>query len=112
MTDTDKYIEAYSEKKFWHKLTRFGKTAGVAVVEKALLLFYATQEESVPLWAKTTMLGALGYFLSPIDAIPDLTPMLGYSDDLGVLVLAIATVSTYVNDNVRLKAKDKIAEWF
>ena len=48
----------------------------------------------------------------PLDAIADLTPAVGYADDLGVLVLAIAAVATYINDDVRAKAAAKMRAWF
>ena len=112
MTDIDEYQDAYTEHSFWEKLGRFAKSAGKEVVEKALLLFYAGQEEKAPAWAKTTIVAALGYFIMPLDAIADLTPAVGYADDLGVLVLALAAVATYINDNVREKTALKMREWF
>ena len=112
MQKTDSHIVHYSEKGLWAKLRHYAKSAGLAVVEKVLLLYYASQEDSVPLWAKTTMLGALGYFISPIDAIPDLTPVLGYSDDLSILILAISVVAMHINDDARRKARAKLGDWF
>ncbi|MEP4148043.1 MAG: DUF1232 domain-containing protein [Halioglobus sp.] len=112
MTEHNEYEEAFSEDSFWEKLKRYAKTAGREVVEKALLLFYAMQEEKAPAWAKATIAGALGYFIVPIDAIADLTPAVGYADDLGVLALALAAVATYINDDVRRKTAEKIDAWF
>ncbi|HHU79247.1 MAG TPA: DUF1232 domain-containing protein, partial [Clostridiales bacterium] len=63
-------------------------------------------------WAKATIMGALGYFISPIDAILDITPVVGYADDLGVLILALASVALLINDDVKAKAKKKLKEWF
>lgn len=103
---------AYSENRFWTKLKRYAKTAGTEVVEKALLLFYAAQEEKAPAWAKGTIAAALGYFIVPLDAITDLAPGIGYADDLGVLVLAIAAVARYINDDVRAKTAKKMLNWF
>lgn len=112
MTDHNEYEQAYSETGFREKLKHFAKAAGREVVEKALLLYYAMQEEKAPAWAKATIAAALGYFIVPLDAIPDLTPAAGYADDLGVLVLAIAAVAAYINDDVRHKAAEKIEKWF
>jgi uncharacterized membrane protein YkvA (DUF1232 family) len=112
MADIEEYQDAYTERSFWEKLGRFAKSAGKEVVEKALLLFYAGQEENAPAWAKTTIIAALGYFIVPLDAIADLTPAVGYADDLGVLVLALAAVATYINDNVREKTALKMRDWF
>lgn len=112
MSENAQYQQAFTENSFWQKLRRYAKSAGREVVEKALLLFYAAQEEQAPRWAKATIAGALGYFIVPIDAIADLTPGVGYADDLGVLVLAIAAVASYINDDVRDKADAKMRAWF
>ena len=112
MTEHNEYEEAFSDKGFWKKLKHYARSAGREVVEKALLLYYAMQEEKAPAWAKATIAGALGYFIVPLDAITDLTPAVGYADDLGVLALAIAAVATYINDDVRAKAAVKMRDWF
>ncbi len=112
MSNDNEFEEAYSEAGFWKKLQRYALLAGREVVEKALLLYYAMQEEKAPAWAKATIAGALGYFIVPLDAIADLTPAVGYADDLGVLALAVAAVATYINDDVRRKTADKMRDWF
>lgn len=111
-SEHNEFEQAYSDSGFWDKLRRFGKSAGREVIEKALLLYYAMQEEKAPAWAKTTIIAALGYFIVPLDAIADLTPAVGYADDLGVLALAVAAVATYINDDVRAKAKSRMTDWF
>ena len=106
------YTGKFSENKFWQKLKHYAKQAGLKTVYVALLLFHAYKRKDTPSWAKHTILGALGYFLSPIDAIPDLTPILGYTDDIGVLTFGLVTVAAYVNDDVRQKAKTQLSKWF
>lgn len=112
MSEDNKFEVAYSEDNFWNKLKRYALSAGAEVVEKTLLLYYAAQEEDAPAWAKGTIAAALGYFIVPLDAIADLAPAVGYADDLGVLVLAIAAVSRYINDDVRAKTRRKMKAWF
>ena len=112
MNDHNEFEDAYSEQSFWRKLQRYALLAGREVVEKALLLYYAMQEDKAPTWAKATIAGALGYFIVPLDAIADLTPAVGYADDLGVLALAVAAVATYINEDVRRKTADKLRDWF
>ena len=112
MSNHNEFEEAYSDSGFWKKLQRYALLAGREVVEKALLLYYAMQEEKAPAWAKATIAGALGYFIVPLDAIADLTPAVGYADDLGVLVLAVAAVAAYINDDVKRKAAEKMHTWF
>jgi len=112
MDEEPNYPDVYSDDSFWEKLAGYAKLAGKEVVEKALLLYYAGHEEDAPAWAKTAIVGSLGYFIAPLDAIVDLTPVVGYADDLGVLALALAAVATYVNDNVREKTAVKMRNWF
>lgn len=104
--------EHYSEESFWEKIKRFGKKAGAKVVYAALLLFYCLKDRDVPAWAKTTIIGALAYFISPVDVIPDVMPVAGFTDDLGTLIAALAVVAVYINDDIKLKAQEKVTEWF
>ncbi|WP_211605080.1 YkvA family protein [Vreelandella arcis] len=55
------------------------------------------------MWAKTTIYGALGYFISPVDAIPDLAPIVGYADDIGVLAGALAMVAAHIKGSTMNK---------
>ncbi|MFV8817458.1 YkvA family protein [Haliea sp. E17] len=112
MTDENPYPEAYSEQGLKEKLAGYAKSAGREVVEKVLLLYYALQRADTPTWARATIIGALGYFIAPLDAIADFTPLLGYSDDLGVLALALATVASQIDEDVRHKAAAKLESWF
>ena len=49
---------------------------------------------------------------TPIDAIPDITPVVGYADDLAVLAAAVATVATYITADVKERAAEKLRGWF
>lgn len=112
MSGGSEFEAAYSEERLRDKLSRYARLAGRDVVEKVLLLYYASQEEKAPAWAKATIAGALGYFIVPLDAVADFAPGVGYVDDLGVLALAIASVAAYINDDVRARAAAKIRDWF
>ena len=106
------YEKKYTDDSFWDKVVKFAKTAGREVIEKALWLYYAAQQPNTPLWAKTAIYGALGYFISPIDAIPDITPVVGDADDLAVLAAAGAPVATSIPADVTARAADKLRGWF
>ena len=110
--EPDKYQQAYSEETFREKIKRFSLAAGREVVEKALTLYYTLREPDVPSWAKTTIVVALGYFIFPADAIPDLTPAVGYADDLGVLVAALATVAVHVTPEAKWRASETLDTLF
>ena len=102
----------YSQHGFWNKLRNFARTAGREVVEHALSLYYTAQAPETPAWAKTIIYGVLGYFILPVDAIPDLIPVVGFSDDLAALVAALAVVEIHVTPEIKNRAKKKAAEWF
>jgi len=110
--DNRNYAEDFSEASFWDKLLKYAIIAGKEVVEKALWLYYALEGPDVPAWAKATIIGALGYFIFPADAIPDILPAVGYADDLGVLTAAVAAIAFYINQNVKDKAASKLIDWF
>ena len=110
--EPEPYAHAYSEPSFKEKLRVYALAAGEAVVYRALLLYYAADRPETPKWAKAAVYGALGYFILPVDAMPDLIPGVGYVDDLGALMLAFGTIAAYVDENVRIKAQDKLRDWF
>jgi uncharacterized membrane protein YkvA (DUF1232 family) len=106
------YSKYYSEKSLWEKIKKFSKAAGAKVVYAVLLLFYVMQDKKVSIKTKLSIAAALGYFIFPVDAIPDLTPFIGYSDDLGVLLFTISQLSSNITPEIEQKAKEKINEWF
>ena len=107
-----KYASLFSENSLLGKIKKYFKDAGIKVVYSALLLFYAFTRKETPVWAKNIILGVLGYFIAPFDALPDLTPLIGYTDDMGVLSFGLVTLACYINDEVRGKAKSKLKSWF
>lgn len=108
----NKYEEAYSEDDFWSKVKKYARVAGESVLEPALKMYYAAMDSDTPVWAKGIIFAALGYFISPIDAIPDITPVIGYTDDLGVLVAALAAVASHIKEEHTAKAKETLKQWF
>ncbi|HJO02975.1 MAG TPA: DUF1232 domain-containing protein [Acidobacteriota bacterium] len=109
---TSVHREAYSPEGLRAKLVGFARLAGREVVEKALLLSQVLRDPRTPAWAKTTVIGALGYFIAPLDAIPDLIPGAGYTDDLSVLVMALAAVAASITPGMRARARRGSARWF
>jgi uncharacterized membrane protein YkvA (DUF1232 family) len=105
----NRYADEFSESRFLKKAQRVAKVAGREVLEKGLWLYYAFP--SAPPWARGTILGALGYFISPLDAIPDVVPVAGYTDDLAVIVAAVAVLGTRIDDDVRAKATERLRAW-
>lgn len=108
----EKYTEAYSEPKLFDKIVKFAKKAGIKIIYLALLLFYTLQQTTTPTWAKSIIVGALGYFILPVDLIPDFIPVAGFSDDLTALASALVAVALFVEEDTKLRAKEKLRVWF
>lgn len=102
----------FNIEKLWSWIDRYTGTLGQKLVYSILLLFYAYKRGDTPSWAKNIIIGALAYFLSPFDSIPDLTPFLGLTDDIGVLSFGLVSIACYINDEVREKALIKLHSFF
>ena len=95
-----------------NKVKKYAIEAGKEIIEKALILYYCLIDPDTPAWAKTVIIGALGYFIVPLDAIPDFTPVVGYSDDLGALAIAFAIVAAHIKSEHKEMAQEKLKVWF
>lgn len=106
------YDLEYNDSAFWGKVKHYAKKAGNTTLKPALEMYYALQDSDTPVWAKTTIVGALGYFISPLDLIPDLLPVIGYSDDLSVLAGAVTVVAAHIKQEHKDKALQIMQRWF
>lgn len=108
----EEYKKHYNEKEFLGKTFKYAKTAGINVVYVGLLLFYTLQNPKLPRKLKNIVISSLGYFILPIDLIPDMIPLAGYTDDLGILMAAIVMVAFYIDEEAKTKAKEKLKDLF
>ena len=112
MENYGKYAKFYSNESFWKKLKGFAGKAGIKVVYMALLLYYMLIDEEVDLKSKVTIVAGLGYFIFPFDLIPDILPVIGFTDDMSVLMITLSIVRGNVNDIHRIKARGTMEQWF
>jgi uncharacterized membrane protein YkvA (DUF1232 family) len=108
----DQYHRYYSDESFWRKIERFGRLAGAKAVYQAVLLWYIATKPSTPLPVKMLIFGGLGYFIMPIDAVPDFLVGIGYADDLAILVGMISAYGMYMDDATKVRARAKVKEIF
>lgn len=108
----EKYQKHYNERKFGAKLAKVAHKAGSKLVYTALLLFYVLRSKTVSNADKAKIYGALGYFLLPIDILPDFIPLAGYTDDLTAIVWAVHTVWKNITPEIKAQAASKTREWF
>jgi uncharacterized membrane protein YkvA (DUF1232 family) len=106
------YEKNYSETSFWNKIRKYGKIAGSKVVYQALLLYYAATKSTTPLEVKLFIFGALGYFILPVDVLPDVIIGLGYTDDVAVTLGVIKACHAHIDEECKMKASSKTSEIF
>lgn len=102
----------YSGPALWRSLKKVARVAGRKTLTTALILFYCLKDHDTPAWAKGVIVGALGYLILPLDLMPDILPGVGYGDDWGAIVAALATVAAYIKDEHKSKAIAQVERLF
>ena len=110
--DYKKYTNYFTDSKFWEKMKEVAKKVGLKVTSYALILYYVLQKDEVLLKDKIIITGALGYFILPVDLIPDFIPIAGYTDDVAGMLFAIKKCMNYVDDEIKEKVSAKLVSWF
>ena len=110
--DMSEHEKDYSEQGFWDKVQNYAAKAGVTLIYKALQLYYVAQSPDCPMKVKAGIYSALGYFILPLDIIPDFTPVVGYSDDLAAIGMAFVLAQAYLTPDVDAQAKERIVSIF
>ena len=91
---------------FWPKIRRVARR--IPFMGELLAAYYATLDPKTPLQAKAILMGALAYFVLPIDVIPDFIAGFGFTDDATVLYAAIRSVARHITDDHRAKARETL----
>ncbi|WP_248306703.1 YkvA family protein [Bosea sp. AAP35] len=100
--------EARFGSEFLGRLKRVAKR--IPFSEDLLAAWICTRDPKTPRRVRMTLLAALGYFVLPIDALPDIMPFLGFTDDAAVLAAALAAVAGSITPEHREKARKAMAE--
>jgi uncharacterized membrane protein YkvA (DUF1232 family) len=94
-------------RKFWPKLRKFA--ARLPFAEDLLAAYYCAFDRGTPLQVKAALVGALAYFVLPFDAIPDVMPLLGFTDDAAILMTALRMVGHHMRPEHRAAARRALA---
>ncbi len=88
---------------FWKKLKRVA--AQLPFAEELLAAYYCAFDRKTPRHVQVALLGAIAYFVLPFDFMPDMLPVLGFTDDAAVLATAIRLVSGHITSEHRQAAR-------
>jgi uncharacterized membrane protein YkvA (DUF1232 family) len=100
--------EARMRRDFWAKVRRLA--ARLPFAEDLLAAYYCAFDRDTPAHVKASLVAALGYFILPIDTIPDLLPVLGFADDAAVLAAVLRLVATSILPEHRAAAREALAQ--
>jgi uncharacterized membrane protein YkvA (DUF1232 family) len=101
--------EAALRDRFWRKAGRVG--AQVPFAEDLLAAYYSAFDRNTPLQVKAVLIGAIAYFVLPTDAVCDLLPALGFTDDAAVLATAVKVVASHIRTEHREAARKKLTDF-
>jgi uncharacterized membrane protein YkvA (DUF1232 family) len=100
------------ELEFWEKVRSCLKIAGKRIIGAVLQLYFVATHKQTPLEIRVAVWGTLAYFILPLDAIPDAIPVVGYADDLGLILKTLSLVEPYLSPEISEMAKRKIDKLF
>jgi uncharacterized membrane protein YkvA (DUF1232 family) len=95
--------EAKVRKDFWPKLRRV--LGRIPFAGELLAAYYCALDPQTPLAAKAILMGALAYFIMPVDMVPDFIALLGFTDDAAVLFMAMRQVRKHIQPAHRERAQ-------
>ena len=90
-------------RRFWIKFKRIA--AKLPFAEELLAAYYCAFDKETPRRVQAALLGAIAYFILPFDFIPDMLPVLGFTDDAAVLATAIRLVASHITPEHREAAR-------
>jgi uncharacterized membrane protein YkvA (DUF1232 family) len=92
---------------FWTKAKRVA--ARLPFAEDLLAAHYCAFDQATPLPVKAALVGALAYFVLPFDIVPDMLPLVGFTDDAAVLLTAVRMVAGHMRPEHRDAARAALA---
>lgn len=90
-------------RRFWIKFKKV--VAGLPFAEDLLAAYYCAFDRQTPRHVQAALLGAIAYFILPFDFVPDMLPILGFTDDAAVLATALRMVASHITPEHRDAAR-------
>lgn len=103
---TEKGRLAKVRARFWQTLRK--AASHIPFIEDVIAAYFCAMDPATPRRVRGILLAALAYFVLPFDAIPDILAVIGFSDDVAVLTIAIAAVRTHIKQEHFLAAQNAL----
>ena len=107
------FAKYFSDTKLSKKLKKVAGKIGKRAVYDVMVLYYTARSADMPTKEKLWILATLGYFILPLDFIPDFIVFgLGFTDDLLVIAWTLFKARKYITPEIREKARERVDMWF
>ncbi len=93
---------------FWAKLKRVARQ--IPFAEDVAAAYFCTVDPKTPSRVKLVLMGAIAYFVMPLDAVADFLPLFGFADDAAILAAAISQVADAITEEHREKAREALRD--
>ena len=100
--------EARLRHDFWAKLKRVARQ--IPFAEDITAAYFCTLDPATPSRVKLVLVGAMAYFVLPLDAVADFLPLVGFADDAAVIATAVSQVAGAITEAHRDKAREALRE--
>jgi len=104
------YEKYFSESELFSKIKKVGKSIGATILYPVLLLFNLLKSEEVNLKEKAMIIGTLGYFILPVDLLPDALAGVGYTDDAAALMAVLTALASCINSSIQQTSKTQLKD--
>ena len=106
------YEKYFSENELLQKIGKLGKSIGATVLYPVFLLFNLLKSGDINLKEKAMIIGTLGYFILPVDLLPDAIVGVGYADDVAVLTAAVKALASCITEDIQNESKEQLRKIF
>lgn len=106
-----KYAGYYNPAGLFSRIKEVSKKVGVNVIYIVMILYYATFDKGLPIKDRLMVIAALGYFILPLDILPDGLPG-GFADDAAALAYVVRHIWNNLSEDTIQKARQRVKVWF
>ena len=100
--------EAQVRARFWPTVKKALRL--IPFMDEVVAAYYAMLDPRTPARPRLILIGALAYFVSPFDVVPDFILGLGFMDDASILLAALAAVRSSIREEHREAARRALAD--